>query len=172
MTDRTQREGGEALTQLASLGLAARRVVERSRKLAWPFGHVHWPIGKGNGKRAEHDWGGRSYVGAAAETIVFDRALRLLLVVRNAALGRNRGSLRSAEIGKVRLAQTGHTEIAQRPDQHEHGNEFPQRQVHLPTRNDKGFGTSGLAALMLPEFQSIYLRRRKFAPVSYLPPHE
>ena len=86
-------------------------------------------------------------MGAAAEAIVFDRALRLLLLMRNSGVGRDRGRLRVAEIGKVRLAQTGHTEIAQCPDQHEHRNEFPQRQVHLPTRNDKGFGTSGLAGL-------------------------
>lgn len=84
-------------------------------------------------------------MGAAAKAIVFDPALRLLLAMRNTASGRNRGRLRSAEIGKVRLAQAGHTEIAQRPDQHEPSNEFPQRQVHLPTRNDKGFGTYGLA---------------------------
>ena len=71
-------------------------------------------------------------MGATAKAIVFDPALQLLLMMRNSGLGRNRGRLRSAEIGEVRLAQTGHTEIPQCPDQHEPGNEFPQRQVHLP----------------------------------------
>lgn len=47
---------------------------------------------------------------AAAEAIVFDDALRLLLV-RNVALCGNRGRLGSAEIRKIRLAKTRDGEV-------------------------------------------------------------
>lgn len=69
---------------------------------------------------------------AAAETIIFQRALGLLLV-RNARLDRDRRRLRNAEIGDIGLAETGHTEVRQCPNQHKGGNEFPQSRTHLLT---------------------------------------
>ena len=69
---------------------------------------------------------------AAAEAIVFDGALRLLLM-KNGALCGNRGRFGSAEIREIRLTETGHSEVAERPGQHQNGNGFPQYRMHLPS---------------------------------------